>query len=380
MIPRQLESVIKSHLHQKRAIVVLGPRRVGKTTLMQTLFDPARPEVRWFNGEEVDTRQKFATLTADTLKISLGDAKIIVIDEAQRIDSIGLVVKILVDKYPELQILVTGSSALELADGLFESMTGRSWNFPLYPLSFEELAGKSKLVEALRLLPHRMIYGFYPNVVTSPGQEQKILINLCEGALYKDVLNYQQLKRPALLEKLLQALALQLGSEVSFHELGQLIQSNPETVERYIDLLEKAFVLFRLPALSRNRRNEIKRGRKIYFLDNGVRNALIQNFAPLTLRNDVGGLWENFCIVERMKTLAYHGKYVNRFFWRTHTQQKIDYIEEYEGKLHAYEFKWNPKAKTKIPKSFLEAYPGTEVRVITPDNFHEFAIIKDEWK
>ncbi len=303
------------------------------------------------------------------------DLSFIVIDEAQRIASIGLVIKLLVDKYPELKIFVTGSSSLELVAGLFESMTGRAWNFSLFPISFEELAGQKNLIEALRLIPHHMVFGFYPDIINNPGQEKKILANLCEGALYKDVLAYQQIKKPVILEKLLQALALQLGSEVSYHELGQLLQTNPETIERYIDLLEKAFVIFRLQALSRNRRNEIKKSRKIYFLDLGIRNALIQNFAPLKLRNDVGGIWENFCILERMKTLSYHEKNVNRFFWRTHTQQEIDYIEEYDGKLHAYEFKWNPKAKTKIPKSFLEAYPGTEFKVIHPENIHEFTIL-----
>ncbi len=272
--------------------------------------------MRWFNGEEIDTREKFSTLTTDALKINLGNASIIVIDEAQRIESIGLVIKLLVDKYPELKIFVTGSASLELAAGLFESMTGRAWTFSLFPISFEELVGSKNLTEALRL-----------------------------------------------------------GGEVSYHELGQLLQTNPETIERYIDLLEKAFVIFRLQALSRNKRNEIKKGRKIYFLDLGIRNALVQNFAPLKLRNDIGGLWENFCILERMKTLSYHEKNVNRFFWRTHTQQEIDYIEEYDGNLHAYEFKWNPKAKNKIPKSFLEAYPGTEVKVIHPENIHEFAIL-----
>lgn len=385
MISRLLEAVIPRYLAlatptKRRAIVVLGPRQVGKSTLMQKMFDPGRADVKWFNGEEADTREKLSSLNAETLKYAVEDARIVVINEAQRIDSIGLVVKLLVDKYPEIQILVTGSAALELAPGLYESMTGRAWNFSMYPLSFEELAAHAGLLETLKFLPIRMLYGFYPQVVTNPGQEQKILFNICEGALYKDVLTYQQIRKPALVEKLLRALALQVGNEVSYQELGQLIDSDPETVERYIDLLEKAFVIFRLQSLSRNMRNEIKRSRKVYFHDLGIRNAFIRNFIPLDMRADTGGLWENFCIVERMKTLEYHQKLINRYFWRTHTQQEIDYIEEYDGKLHAYEFKWNPKAKAKVPKTFLEAYPGSEVKVITPKNFEEFVIIREEKK
>ncbi len=382
MIPRRIESLVQGYLgeftpEKRRAIVVLGPRQVGKTTLMQKLFNPTRPDVKWINGEIGADRELLSILNPENLKHGLGGATTIVIDEAQRIESIGLVVKMLVDKYPEIQILVTGSSALELAHGLYESMTGRAWNLSIYPLSFEEMVAHTGFLEEKKFLPIRMQYGYYPQVVTGPGMEQKVLANLCEGSLYKDILAYQQIRKPALVEKLLRALALQVGNEVTYPEVGQLINSDPETVERYIDLLEKAFVIFRLHSLSRNMRNEIKRSRKIYFYDLGIRNSLIQNFIPISLRADTGGLWENFCIVERMKTLAYHEKYVNPYFWRTHTQKEIDYIEEYDGRLHAYEFKWNPKAKTKNPKPFLDAYPDSAFKVITPENFHEFVMIED---
>jgi uncharacterized protein len=385
VIPRQIESLVQKYLatfrpDKRRAIVILGPRQVGKTTLMRKLFDPARTDVKWVNGESAADREQLAVLNPENLKHALSGATTVVIDEAQRIDSIGLVVKMLVDKYPEIQILVTGSSALELAHGIYESMTGRAWNLSMYPLSFEEMSAQSGFLDELKRLPIRLQYGYYPQVVTELEQEQKILANLCEGSLYKDILAYQQVRKPDLVVKLLRALALQVGNEVTYSEVGQLINSDPETVERYVELLEKAFVIFRLHSLSRNMRNEIKRSRKIYFYDLGIRNSLIQNFIPLALRADTGGLWENFCIVERMKTLAYHEKFVNRYFWRTHTQKEIDYIEEYEGKLHAYEFKWNPKAKAKNPKAFLEAYPGSEYKVITPKNFEEFVMFQDEKK
>ena len=359
MIPRLLEARIHDNLNQRKALVVLGPRQVGKTTLMQKLFDPADPGIRWFNGELAFHRELFEEPSPPKLKTLIGNAKTLVLDEAQLIPSIGLVVKLLVDSYPGLQVIVTGSSALELASGINEPMTGRKYEFCLYPLSFEEMAQHTGLLSEFQLLQHRMIYGYYPGVVTNPGREEMNVQELSGGSLYKDLLAYQQIRKPAVLENLVQALALQLGNEVSYHELSQLLGLDKEAVERYIDLLEKSYVIFRLRALSRNMRNEIKRSRKIYFYDVGIRNAVILNFNSMAMRSDAGPLWENFCIVERMKMLAYQGKSVNRYFWRTHTQLEIDYIEEYGGRLHAYEFKWNPKAKAKTPKAFMEAYPGT---------------------
>ena len=380
MIPRALAKRILTFLHRQKAIVVLGPRQVGKTTLMKTLFDPRSPDVRWYNGEEPGTQELFNEPSAQRLKTLIGDAKTVVLDEAQRINSVGLVVKLLVDDNPDVQFIVTGSSALELAAGISESMTGRKYDLNLYPLSFEELAAENGLLTEIRMIEHRMTYGFYPNVATQPGFEEKHLNDMYSSYLYKDLLAYQQIKKPEVLQKLVKALALQVGNEVSYNELSQIVELDKEAVERYIDLLEKSFVVFRLPALSRNMRNEIKRGRKIYFYDVGIRNAVLNTYNPLALRTDTGALWENYCIVERMKALEYHGRRVNRYFWRTTTQQEIDYIEEYDGKLYAYEFKWNPKAKVKTQKAFLEAYPGTEIKVITPKNIEEFVMIKDEKK
>ena len=271
----------------------------------------------------------FADLSDQTLKVAIGDATTVVLDEAQLIPSIGLVVKILVDYNPDVQFVVTGSSALELACGINESMTGRKYEFELHPLSFEEMTRHTDLLSESQLIPHRMVYGYYPRVVTQIGREEENVRELRNGYLYKDLLAYQQIRKPALLENLVRALALQVGNEVSYNELSQHLGLVKEAVERYIDLLEKSYVLFRLPALSRNMRNEIKRDRKIYLHDVGIRNAVISNFNPMEIRGDTGYLWENFCTVKRMKTLAYHRKSVNRFFWRTHTKLEIDYVEEY---------------------------------------------------
>ena len=372
-----MEKQVQELIGWKKAIVILGPRQVGKTTLLQRLFPPSQTGARWFNGEDSETRNLFIEPSAIRLKAILGDAETIVFDEAQRIPSVGLVIKMIVDNHPEKNIMVTGSSVLELADGIQESMTGRKWELHLYPISFEEMSAHLGYMEAHALLEHHLRFGFYPRVINHAGKEEMNLRELRNSYLYKDILAYQQVKKPAVLEKLLRALAHQIGNEVAHHELGQLVGLDPHTVERYIDLLEKAFIVFPLQSLSRNMRNEIKRSRKIYFHDLGIRNAMISRFNPMEERDDMGMLWENFCIVERMKTLEYHQKYVNRYFWRTHTQQEIDYIEEYDGKLHAYEFKWNPDAKVKIQKTFLEAYPGTEIKVITPKNFHEFVAIED---
>jgi len=372
MIPRKLKENIEAHIGKGKAIIVLGPRQAGKTTLVKTMFSAADKKVLWFNGDDSDTRELFSNTTGARLGALIGNAAIVIIDEAQRVENIGLAVKIMVDSYPQTQVIVTGSSALELANTIHEPLTGRKFEFNLFPFSYGEMAAYGGELEERRLLNHRLIYGYYPEIVTHQGEEKERLLSLCNSYLYKDMLAYQQIKKPIILEKLVQAIALQVGNEVSFHELGQLVHIDPVTVERYIDLLEKAYVLFRLPSLNRNMRNEIKNGRKIYFFDNGIRNAIINNFNPPAMRQDAGALWENFCIVERMKALHYTAVSVNRYFWRTHQQQEIDYIEECDGKLSAYEFKWNPEKKKKIPRNFIAAYPESATDIITPENFDGF--------
>ena len=271
-----------------------------------------------------------------------------------------------------IKVVATGSSSFELAGQTGEPLTGRKYEYFLYPVSFQEMLNHTSFLEETRLLENRLLFGYYPEVVSKIGEEKEILSLLVNSYLYKDLFMLEQIKKPLMLEKLLKALALQIGNEVSYNEIGQLIGSDNQTIERYIGLLEKAFIIFRLQALNRNIRNEIKKTRKVYFYDTGIRNAIIKNFNPLALRNDVGHLWENFLIVERMKRNHYAMQYANRYFWRTRQQQEIDYIEEYGGKLHAYEFKWNPNKKVRFPKTFLNAYPNSETKVITPENYQEF--------
>jgi hypothetical protein len=354
---------------------LFGPRQVGKTTLVKQLTSFSKKEnILWLNGDEADIRQLLQNTTSTRLKTLVGNHSIVVIDEAQRIPDIGLSLKLMVDNIPEIQIIATGSSALELAGQIKEPLTGRKYEYHLYPFSFAEMVNNSSLLEEKRLLEHRLIYGYYPEVVNKPGEEIETLQLLTDSYLYKDLFTLEQLKKPLLLEKLVQALALQIGNEVNYNELSQVVGADKETVERYIDLLEKAFVVFRLSSLSRNLRNEIKKGRKIYFWDNGIRNTIIKNFNQLVQRQDTGALWENFIISERQKANHYSGRFVNKFFWRTHTQQEIDYVEEFGGHLEAWEFKWNPRAKKSIPKTFLEAYPGTKISVITPVNMEDWLL------
>jgi uncharacterized protein len=327
--------------------------------------------VKLVNGDEADVRALLTNVTSSQLKSFIGNANTLVIDEAQRIENIGLTLKLITDNLPT-KIVATGSSAFELANKINEPLTGRKWEYMLFPISYSEMVNHTSQLEEKRLLHTRLVYGYYPEVVTSAGKEKDILKQLANSYLYKDILTWERIQKPERLEKLAQALAFQLGNEVSYHELGQMTGLDNETVERYLLLLERAFIVFRLTTFSRNLRNELKKTRKVYFFDNGLRNALINQFNPIGLRQDVGALWENFLMSERIKHLQYNELYRNRYFWRTHTQQEIDYVEEYDGKLCAYEFKWSSKAKVRFPKSFLEAYPGTETQIITPDNFEEF--------
>ncbi len=375
MIQRSLQQVIESRLGKQKAILLLGPRQVGKTTLVRQLTQSGEGKIVWFNGDEADTRQLLSNTTSTRLRALIGNHTVVVIDEAQRIPDIGVTLKLIVDNIPEVQVIATGSSALELAGQIKEPLTGRKYEYHLYPLSFAELVNHTSLLEEKRLLHHRLIFGYYPEVVNKPGEEKETLQLLTDSYLYKDLFTLERLKKPLLLEKLVQAIALQLGHEVNYHELAQVVGADKETIERYVDLLEKAFVVFRLPSLSRNLRNEIKKGRKIYFWDNGIRNTVIKNFNQLAQRQDTGALWENFIVGERQKINQYSGAYVNRYFWRTHAQQEVDYIEEHSGKLSAWEFKWNPNAKAKVPKTFLEAYPGTATNIITPENMEDFIML-----
>jgi uncharacterized protein len=374
MIERHLKKSIEKYLFKKKAIILYGARQTGKTTLMEQILAPYRDETLFLNGDDADTRAMFTNLNATQLIPIIGNSKIVLLDEAQRIPETGLALKIIHDNFKNVQLIATGSSSFDLANKINEPLTGRKFEFTLYPLSFSEMADHHGFLTENRLLEHRLIYGYYPDIVVNSGNEKKLLKSLASSFLYKDLLTLETIKKPVLLEKILSALALQIGNEVSYNELAQLLNFDKETIEKYIDLLEKTGVIFRLEALSRNVRNEIKKGRKIYFCDNGIRNAVLGNFSPIPARTDKGALWENFLVGERFKHLGNNELDVKSWFWRTTQQQEIDYIEEWENKLHAFEFKWNPQKKVRLSKTFSNAYPNHEFKVITPENFHEFVM------
>jgi len=371
MITRTLENIIRNKLFKGKAILLMGARQVGKTTLLKKIVK-GNDKVLWLNGDEPDIQALFSNISAVRLKALLGQCNILVIDEAQRIENVGLRLKLITDAIPEVQLIATGSSSFELASKVNEPLTGRKWEFKMFPLSFFEMVQHHGLLTEKRLLPHRLLYGYYPDVVNHLGTEKEVLKELSDSYLYKDLLSWEKIQKPDKLVKLLQALAYQVGHQVSYNELGQICGLDSKTIEKYILLLEQAFVIFRLGSFSRNLRNELKSSKKIYFYDNGIRNAIIANFNQVEMRPDVGALWENFLVSERMKYVKYTQKWVNNWFWRTKQQQEIDYLEESDGKLYAYEFKWHPKAKVREPKTFSRAYPNAQFKVIHPANFEPF--------
>ena len=374
LIHRKIGQQVGARIGKGKVILVFGPRQSGKTTLVRMVAKDSHLDPLWLSGDEPDTRGLLAEATSTRLKALIGGRRLVVIDEAQRIANIGITLKLCADTLPKVQVIATGSSAFELASATSEPLTGRKYEYHLYPLSFGELVAHQGLIEEKRLLEHRLVFGSYPEVVTHPGEERELLALLAESYLYKDIFALGVAKKPALLERIVQALALQIGSEVSYQELGQLVGADKETVGRYVDLLEKAYVVFRLSSFSRNLRNELKKSRKIYFWDTGVRNAVIRNFAPLHLRQDTGALWENFLVAERRKANHYAGRSANSWFWRTHAQQEIDYMEERDGVLRAWEFKWRSTRAPRIPKSFRDAYPDCITGHVTAETVEHFLL------
>ena len=376
MFIRELESRIGQKLFKGKAIIVMGARQVGKTTLFNEVLTNQTDKVLRLNLDESEARQLLTDASLDTLRLLIADNTIIMIDEAQRVENIGLTLKRIVDNFPQVQLMVTGSSSLELRAKINEPLTGRKWEYLLFPISAQEILDSNGFLSLKQSLESRLIYGSYPDVLNHEEDARETLLNLANSYLYKDLLELEGIRKPALLEKLLIAIALQLGSEVSYNELAKTIQSDTKTVEKYVDLLEKCFVIFRLGAFSRNLRNELKKSRKIYFYDNGIRNAIIQNFSPVGLRNDMGALWENYFISERIKANHYQGRYVHNYFWRTTTQLEIDYIEEEDGQFSVFEMKWNPnRSNTKIPSTFLNTYPVKTNAVVTPENYLEYLVV-----
>jgi len=325
MIPRSIKNQLKSRFFEKRVIVLYGARQVGKTTLVRAILEEFEGKAVYLNCDEPDVREELSDASSTELRYLFGNARLIVIDEAQRIPNIGLTLKLAVDTLPDRQIIATGSSSFELANRTSEPLTGRKHEFHLHPIALAELGSVETEREIRRMLDTRLVYGMYPSVLTA-GQDRagEILRELTGSYLYQDVLAWKDIRKPELLDKLLRALALQLGSEVSLPELGQLLGVDKATVESYLNVLEQAFVVFRLPPFSRNLRNELKRMRKVYFWDVGIRNALINQLNPVELRTDVGSLWENFVVAERMKAMQNARRFVRCYVWRSHQQQEVD--------------------------------------------------------
>ena len=372
MIHRILEKQITSLLGSGKAIIIMGARQVGKSTLLDTIFRH-HENVLWMTGDDLDIQELFSQMTSSRLKALLGNSTTLIIDEAQRIPDIGLRLKLITDQIKDVQVIKR--------------------EFRMFPISFSEMVSQTNLLEELRLIPHRMIFGYYPEVVSNPGNETVILKELSDSFLYKDILSFESIKKPDKIVRLLKALAYQIGSQVSYNEVGQLVGLDSKTVERYIDILEKSYIIFRLSSFSRNLRNELKSSRKIYFWDLGIRNLLIGNLSQIENRTDVGALWENYVIVERLKRNFYSSSIAQSWFWRTQQQKEIDYLEEENGQLNAYEFKWNDKkansrvpesfaktypeakkANSRVPESFAKTYPEASFQVITPNNVDEFLL------
>lgn len=369
MIIRDLTPVVQKNINKGKVIVLIGPRQVGKTTLINSLLKDI--PFLFLDGDDAVVADTLANANTETLKNIIGNYKYVFIDEVQRIPNIGLKLKIIVDQIKDVQVIVSGSSAFDINHVTQEPLTGRKFEYHLYPISWNEFESNVGYIKAQQQLELRLLYGMYPDVINNFGNEYEILKNLVSSYLYKDVLSLAGIRKSEVLEKILQALALQVGSEVSYNEIAQLVGVDKNTVSTYIDVLEKAFVIFRLNSFSKNIRNEIKANRKIYFYDNGVRNMLIGNFNTLEFRQDKGALWENFLVAERIKMLSYTDSLAKPYFWRTTQQQEIDYIETNADVISAFEFKWSSNKKIKLPKSFQEAYQPSFL-VVSKENFREF--------
>lgn len=371
VIKRTIQEKIEDKLFKGKVIILYGPRQVGKTTIVKEIQNKNISNSIYFNCDESDIREKFENKTSTFLKELIGKKKIVIIDEAQRVKDIGITLKLIIDNFKDIQVIATGSSSFDLANKTAESLTGRKYEFYLYPLSIEELNPEKNKLEIDRTLENRIIYGSYPEVIINSSEAEDNIKLIAKSYLYKDILQYQNIKNPDILEKLLQSLALQIGNEVSYNEISNFLDIDKKTVASYIEILKKAFVIFELKPFSRNLRNELRKLRKIYFFDTGVRNALINNFNSLDKRNDAGQLWKNFIISERIKINNNHGNDYNIYFWRTHNKKEIDYIEEKNGMLYGYEIKLG-SGKSSGAKLFLDTYVNSEFKIIKKDNYNEF--------
>lgn len=370
IVKRKIQERVEEALFKGKVVIIYGARQVGKTTLAKEIQRKHFEKSIYLNCDEPDIRAAFTDKTSTEIKSFLGDKKIVILDEAQRIKNIGVTLKLIVDSFPEIQVIATGSSSFDLSNQINEPLTGRKYEFFLYPFSLEELAQIYSPLEISRLLEQRIVLGMYPEIVLSGREAEDKLKSITKSYLYKDALQFQNIKHSEALEKLLQALALQIGNEVSYNELAQVAGIDKNTVVNYLRILEQAFIIFRLSPFSRNLRNELKKMRKIYFFDTGIRNAVINNLNLLNLRQDTGALWENFVISERVKHNQNNNAEKNIYFWRTREGKEIDYVEESGGKLSAVEIKWTAE-KFREPKLFLKTYPGSELKLINRKNYSD---------
>lgn len=371
MIYRSVE--IEKFLEKNKAVIIYGPRQVGKTTLVNNFLSHTHLKYHSFTGDQLDFANNLSKCDLTLIKKLLGDAELLVVDEAQKIEHIGRAIKLVVDNIPNIYVVATGSSSFDLANATDEPLTGRKNLVTLYPIAMSELRHIHTQYELDKKLDEYLIYGTYPNIITYDTNEQKQnrIIEIKDAYLIKDILEFHNIKKSRVVINLLKLLAFQVGSEVSTSELGSNLGLDHKTIVRYLELLEKSFVIFRLNGFARNLRKEVTKMGKYYFYDLGIRNSLISNFNELDARDDIGQLWENFLMIERMKRNSYKKISANYYFWRTYDQKEIDLIEERGGKLYGYEFKWK-KDKTKPPKDWLETYKNATYEVISRENYFDF--------
>lgn len=374
MIKRAIEERIHNALAKKKVVTIMGPRQVGKSTLAGAMI-PEDANVLEINGDNTDVQTMFVNVDDTKMKVLIGNKNFLFVDEAQKIGNVGNMLKIVAEKFDDVKVIVTGSSAFKLTEAVNESLTGRKREFRLYPLSFKEMADETSALEESRMIDHRLIYGYYPEVVTSSGDEKEVIKELIDSYLYKDVLEENEIAKQDKLVRLVQALAFQIGSTVSANELAGLVGVDAKTVERYIDILEKCYIIFTLPSYAKNQRNELKFARKIYFWDMGIRNGVIGNMAPVSLRSpeELGHMWENFLIAERIKRNDYVGRtFVQHYFWRTQQKKEVDLIEIEDGMMTGFEIKRKDGKRVGAPASFTAAYPDARFECVTPTDLMSF--------
>ncbi|MCK5821035.1 MAG: ATP-binding protein [Bacteroidales bacterium] len=375
-IKRSLENQFQIIQKKGKVFSVFGARRVGKTSVIQKILKNQNGKIFIGTGDDQDLQDLFSSQKKALITSTFGGYEWIFIDEAQRIPNIGLGLKILVDDNPEVNIIASGSSSFELSGQLGEPLTGRQISYTLFPISISELAENFGRFQILQNLHNYLIFGTYPETLVAENTQEKqaYLLNLRNSYMFKDILELENIRNASKLNDLLKLIAFQIGSEVSLNELGNSLGIAKQTVERYLDLLEKAFIIINVRGYSSNLRKEVNKTSRYYFWDNGIRNAIINNFNLPETRMDMGMLWENFCVIERMKKQAYQGIFANNYFWRTYDRQEIDLVEERGGELFGYEFKWNPRKKVKAPKAFLETYSNSHFEIVNPENFMDFLV------